>query len=79
MRWRVEAIHHGDYMSVAIPTITRLQDQHDVNVSLGVGVDGYVLVYDHASGNFVLRDPRSFSGPWTVGLSRVGSGAFIRS
>lgn len=65
-------------MSVAIP-IPLLQHLPDVNVTPGVGVDGYMLVYDHASGAFVLRDPRSFSGPWTVGLSRVGSGAFIRS
>ena len=65
-------------MSVAIP-IPLLQNLPDVAVTLGVGVDGYVLVYDHASAAFALRDPRSFSGPWTVGLSRVGSGAFIRS
>lgn len=66
-------------MPVAIRAATRIQDMDDANVTLGVGVDGYMLVYDHASGAFVLRDPRSFSGPWTVGLSRVGSGAFIRS
>jgi len=66
-------------MAVAIPTVVRLQDQHDVSVTVGAGVDGYLLAYDHASAAFVLRDPRSLSGPWTVGLSRVGSGAFIRS
>ena len=63
-------------MSVAIP-IPLLQHLPDVAVTLGVGVDGYVLVYDHASAKFVLRDLRSLSGPWTVGLSRVGSGAFV--
>lgn len=65
-------------MSVAIRAITRLQDADDANATPAVGVDGWVLVYDHASAAFVLRDPRSFSGPWTVGISRVGSGAFIR-
>lgn len=64
-------------MSVAIP-IPLLQNLPDVNVTPAIGVDGWVLVYDHASAAFVLRDPRSFSGPWTVGISRVGSGAFIR-
>jgi len=66
-------------MSVALRTITRLQDADDINVSLGAGQNGYALTWDNASGAFVLRDPRSLSGPWTVGLSRVGSGAFIRT
>lgn len=64
-------------MSVAYGPI-ELKHLPDVNVTPAVGVDGWVLVYDHASAAFVLRDPRSFSGPWTVGISRVGSGAFIR-
>jgi len=66
-------------MSIATPTVTRLQDQHDVNVTLGAGVDGFILLYDHVSSRFVLRDPRSLAGFWTVGLSSVGGGAFIKS
>lgn len=65
-------------MAVAINTAGRLQDALDVNVTLGADVDGFYLAYDHATASFVLRDPRSVSGYWTVGLSRVGSGAFIK-
>jgi hypothetical protein len=42
-------------MSVAIPTVTRLQDQHDVNVTLGAGVDEYALTWDNGTARFVLR------------------------
>ena len=45
--------------------IGRLQDASDVNVSLGAGVDGYTLTYDHASGKFVLS---AVSG---VGISKI--------
>jgi len=41
-------------MSVAIRTITRLQDADDVNVSLDAGEDGKALVYDHDTARFVL-------------------------
>lgn len=41
-------------MAVAIRTATRLQDQDDVNVTPGAGVDDYVLTYDHGTGKFVL-------------------------
>ncbi len=44
-------------MSVAIRTATKLQDQDDVNVTPGVGVDEYALTYDHDTGKFVLRAP----------------------
>lgn len=37
--------------------IGRLQDASDVNVTLGVGVDGYVLSYDHDAAKFVLSEP----------------------
>lgn len=42
-------------MSVAIRTATRLQDQDDVNVALGVGVDEYALCWDNDTARFVLR------------------------
>jgi len=42
-------------MSVAIRTATRIQDQDDVNVTLGAGVDGRTLQYDSDSGQFVLN------------------------
>lgn len=37
--------------------IGRLQDASDVNVSLGAGVDGYTLNYDHDTAKFVLVEP----------------------
>jgi len=54
-------------MSVAIRTITRLQDADDINVSLGVGVDEYALTYDHDTGKFVLRAP--FAGLLATGAT----------
>lgn len=39
--------------------IGRLQDASDVNVSLGAGVDGYTLNYDHDTAKFVLVEPVS--------------------
>lgn len=44
-------------MSVAIRTATRIQDMDDANVTPGVGVDEYVLTYDHDTAKFVLRAP----------------------
>jgi hypothetical protein len=44
-------------MSVAIRAATRIQDMDDANVTLGVGVDEYVLTYDHDTAKFVLRAP----------------------
>ena len=41
-------------MSVAIRTATRVQDQDDVNVTVGAGVDGYALTWDNGAGEFVL-------------------------
>ena len=49
-------------MSVAVRTITRLQDADDINVTLGAGVDEYALVYDHDTARFVLRAPVDLSG-----------------
>lgn len=37
--------------------ISSIQNAFDVNVSLGVGVDGYVLSYDHDTSKFVLIEP----------------------
>lgn len=54
-------------MSVAVRTITRLQDADDLNVSLGVGVDEYALTYDHDTGKFVLRAP--FAGLLATGAT----------
>lgn len=42
-------------MSVALRTITRLQDADDINVTLGVGVDEYALCWDNDTARFVLR------------------------
>ena len=42
-------------MSVAVRTITRLQDADDINVSLGAGVDEYALCWDNDTAKFVLR------------------------
>jgi hypothetical protein len=41
-------------MSVATPTVTRIQDQHDASVVLGAGVDDYALVWNNATDAFVL-------------------------
>ncbi len=37
--------------------IGRLQDASDIDVTLGAGVDGYTLNYDHDTGKFVLVEP----------------------
>ena len=42
-------------MSVALRTITRLQDADDINVTLGAGVDEYALCWDNDTAKFVLR------------------------
>ena len=42
-------------MAQAIPTITRVQDAHDVSVTLGAGVDEYALCWDNDTARFVLR------------------------
>lgn len=42
-------------MSVAVRTITRLQDADDINVTLGVGADEYALCWDNDTAKFVLR------------------------
>ena len=59
-------------MSVAIRTITRLQDADDVNVALGVGVDEYALTWDNDTAKFVLRAP--FAGLLATGAT-VGATA----
>lgn len=51
-------------MPAAIPGITRLQDAHDVNVTLGAGVDEYRLCYDNGTGKFVLRASDTISLPY---------------
>ncbi len=62
-------------MSVAIRTATRLQDQDDVNVTPGVGVDEYALTYDHDTAKFVLRAPATpFAGILATGAT-VGATA----
>lgn len=42
-------------MTLAIRTITRVQDADDLNVSLGAGVDEYALCWDNDTAKFVLR------------------------
>lgn len=61
-------------MSVAIRTITRLQDADDVNVTPAVGVDEYALTYDHDTAKFVLRAPAvPFDGtPYALLAGRAG-------
>jgi hypothetical protein len=46
-------------MSVAVRTITRLQDADDINVTLGAGVDEYALCWDNDTAKFVLRACRA--------------------
>jgi len=41
-------------MSVALRTITRLQDADDINVNLGAGVDEYALCWDNDTARFAL-------------------------
>ncbi len=41
-------------MPIAIRTATRLQDQDDLNVTVGAGVDGYALTWNNATSRFVL-------------------------
>jgi len=58
-------------MSVALRTITRLQDADDINVSLGAGVDEYALCWDNDTAKFVLRAP--FDGtPYALLAGRAG-------
>ena len=54
-------------MSVALRTITRLQDADDINVSLGAGVDEYALCWDNDTARFVLRAP--FAGILATGAT----------
>lgn len=54
-------------MSVALRTITRLQDADDINVSLGAGVDEYALSWDNDTARFVLRAP--FAGLLATGAT----------
>ncbi len=67
-------------MPAAIRVVTRLQDQDDVNVTLGAGVDAYSLTYDNASGKFVLTshvaatDPHT---PYALLLGRTGGQTLI--
>lgn len=69
-------------MSVAIRTITRIQDADDLNVTLGAGVDEYALCWDNDTSKFVLRVMSSglaadgsvtgataSAQPFTVGIS----------
>jgi len=53
-------------MSVATPTVTRLQDQHDVNVTPGAGVDEYALVWDNDTAKFVLRAVAENAAPFAT-------------
>lgn len=63
-----------------MPAATRLQDQHDVNVTPGASVDGFALSYDHASGKFLL--PGRLTLPATtasVGTINVLTERFMHS
>ena len=53
-------------MSIAMPAATRLQDQHDVNVTPGASVDKYALVYDHDTERFVLRAVADNAAPFAT-------------
>lgn len=59
-------------MSVATPTVTRLQDQHDVNVTPGAGVDGQSLTYDYATGKFVTTNVALAERATELALPRSG-------
>lgn len=62
-------------MSVAIRAATRIQDMDDANVTPAVGVDEYVLTYDHDTAKFVLRAPAApFAGILATGAT-VGATA----
>jgi len=62
-------------MSVALRTITRLQDADDINVNLGAGVDEYALCWDNDTARFVLRAPAApFAGLLATGAT-VGATA----
>jgi len=57
-------------MSVALRTITRLQDADDINVTLGVGADEYALTWDNDTAKFVLRAPAApFAGLLATGAT----------
>lgn len=42
-------------MSLAIPSLTRLQDLHDFGSTPGAGNDGYFIVWDNGTGKFILQ------------------------
>lgn len=68
-------------MSVALRTITRLQDADDVNVSLGAGVDEYALSWDNDTAKFVLANMNAdsrYMGAGNQGTYRIHACA-IRS
>ena len=51
--------------------IGRLQDASDIDVTLGAGVDGYTLNYDHDTGKFVLVEPVAAGSSALVDCSDV--------
>lgn len=51
--------------------IGRLQDASDIDVTLGAGVDGYALTYDHDTGKFVLVEPVAAGSSALVDCSDV--------
>lgn len=51
--------------------IGRLQDASDIDVTLGAGVDGYTLTYDHDTGKFVLVEPVAAGSSALVDCSDV--------
>lgn len=64
-------------MSVALRTITRLQDADDINVSLGAGEDGKALVYDHDTARFVLAAAAGGGGgDFTAVVDAAGGGDY---
>lgn len=65
-------------MPTATRVVTRIQDQDDAAVApLSADVNGYTLLYDHATQQFVLGNAKSIAGPWTVEQSAVEGPHYI--
>jgi hypothetical protein len=60
-------------MAIATPTVTRLQDQHDVNVTPAAGVDLRAVLWDNSSGKFVLGGSQINIGAITIDTYTEGS------
>ena len=55
-------------MSFAARVLTRIQDQDDVNVTVGAGVDESALCWDNDTTKFLLRDINALLAAATLGL-----------